>query len=59
MNSRRDFVSIVILAAAATPALGQAVAPTVGTTNSGKASAASIPDFTVTWVHPSILCRFG
>jgi hypothetical protein len=49
---RRDLLLVVSLAAAvATPAFGQAVAPTVGPANSGKASAASIPDFSGTWVH--------
>ncbi len=52
---RRDFLLVVILAAAAaTPAFGQAVAPTVAPANSGKESAASIPDFSGMWVHGSI-----
>ena len=58
---RRDFLLVVALAAeaAATPALGQALAPTVASASSGKASsgkesAASIPDFTGLWVHGSI-----
>jgi hypothetical protein len=52
---RRDFLLVVTLAAAAaTPAFGQAVAPSVPSANSGKASAASIPDFTGLWVHGSI-----
>ena len=53
---RQDFLLVVTLAAAAatpglTPALGQAVAPTVGPANSGTASAASVPDFSGIWVH--------
>ncbi|HLK83962.1 MAG TPA: hypothetical protein VKT99_21065 [Xanthobacteraceae bacterium] len=52
---RRDFLSAVTLTAAlATPALGQAVAPTVAPVNSGKESAASTPDFSGMWVHGSI-----
>jgi hypothetical protein len=52
---RRDFLLLVTLAAAAaTPALGQAVVPTVGLSNSGKQSAASIPDFSGIWGHPSL-----
>jgi hypothetical protein len=48
MNSQwRDFLAVfTVAAAAATPAFGQAVAP-----NSGKESAASIPDFSGIWVH--------
>jgi hypothetical protein len=49
---RRNFLLVVTLAAAtASPAFGQAVAPTVGPANSGKQSAASIPDFSGIWVH--------
>jgi hypothetical protein len=52
---RRDFLLVVTLAAAAAmPAFGQAVAPTVGKANSGSESAASVPDFSGTWLHPSI-----
>jgi hypothetical protein len=48
----RNFALVVTLTtAAAMPAFGQAVAPTVGPANSGKASAASIPDFSGIWVH--------
>jgi len=51
----RDFLLLVTLAAAAaTPAFGQTVAPTVAPANSGKESAASIPDFAGMWVHGSI-----
>jgi hypothetical protein len=52
---RRNFLLVVALAAAAaTPAFGQAVAPTVAPANSGKESAASVPDFSGMWVHGSI-----
>lgn len=49
---RRDFLLVVTLAAAAAmPAFGQAVAPTVGPAYGGKESAASTPDFSGIWVH--------
>jgi hypothetical protein len=52
---RRDFVLVATVAvAAATPALGQAVAPTVAPANSGKEIAAPLPDFSGFWVHGSI-----
>jgi hypothetical protein len=52
---RRNFLWLMTLAAAAaTPGFGQAVAPTVAPANSGKESAASIPDFSGLWVHGSI-----
>ena len=52
---RRDLLLVVTLAAAAaTPVFGQAVAPTVGSADSGGQSAASIPDFSGIWVHGSI-----
>ena len=48
----RNFSLIFTLAATvAAPAFGQAVSPTVGSASSGKASAASIPDFSGHWVH--------
>src|SRR6516165_9428961 len=51
----RDFLLVVTLAvAAATPAFGQAVAPTVAPASSGKESEASIPDISGMWVHGSI-----
>src|ERR1700729_1534230 len=52
---RRDFLLLVTLAAtAATPALGQAVTPSVAPANSGTESPASIPDLSGMWVHGSI-----
>src|SRR5215468_6504376 len=49
---RRDFLLVVTLAAAAAaPAFGQVVTPAAGPANSGKAGAASIPDFSGIWVH--------
>ncbi len=52
---RRDFLLMITLAvAAATPAFGQAVSPSVVAADSGKESAASIPDFSGMWVHGSI-----
>jgi hypothetical protein len=49
---RRCFLLLVTLtAAAATPAFGQAVSPTVGPANSGRESVSSTPDFSGIWVH--------
>jgi hypothetical protein len=48
----RKFPLVFITAAAvATPAFGQAVAPTVEPAGSGEESAAAIPDFSGFWVH--------
>jgi hypothetical protein len=46
--------SLVFLAAAsiASPAFGQAVAPTVGSANNAKESATAVPDFSGIWAHP-------
>jgi hypothetical protein len=50
---RRDFLLLVTLvAAAATPALGQTEGPAVGSATGAKQSAASIPDFSGIWAHP-------
>src|SRR5260370_3995199 len=55
MTLQRDFLLLAILtAAAATPALGQTVAPAVGPAGSGKQGVASIPDFSGVWRHPSL-----
>ena len=56
MNTHcRDILLLVTLAAAAaTPALGQALAPALGTAMSGAHGAASIPDFSGIWRHPSL-----
>jgi hypothetical protein len=43
---------LVFTLAFVTPALGQAVAPTVGPAFGGSESAESIPDFSGFWVHP-------
>src|SRR5215471_7480402 len=51
MNFQRWYFLLVLLAAGVMPALGQTVAPTVGPANSGKESAASVPDFSGIWVH--------
>jgi hypothetical protein len=51
---RRDFPLLVTLVAAAvTPALGQAVPPVVGPTSTSTSNAASIPDFFGIWSHNS------
>jgi hypothetical protein len=48
-----DFLLLVTLvAAAATPALGQTAAPSVGAAGGGTQSAALIPDFSGIWGHP-------
>jgi hypothetical protein len=53
MNAHLDFLLLVTLAAsAAMPAWGQ-VAPSVGPAGSGTQGAASIPDFSGIWAHPS------
>ena len=53
---RRDFLLVVTLAgAAATPAWGQAAAPSAGPAGSATQSAASVPDFSpFIWAHPSL-----
>jgi hypothetical protein len=54
MYRNRNFLIFVTLAtAAATPALGEAIVPAVGLADSGAHSAASIPDFSGLWSHPS------
>jgi hypothetical protein len=56
MNThRRDFpLFVTLVAAAVTPALGQAVPPVVGPTSTGTSNAASIPDFSGIWSHNSL-----
>jgi hypothetical protein len=50
---RRNFPFLVTLAAAAaTPALGQAVPPAVAPVSSATQRIASMPDFSGMWVHP-------
>ena len=53
MNVRGDFLLLVTLAAA-TPALGQTVVTAGGPVNVGSQDAASIPDFSGVWRHPSL-----
>src|SRR5260370_31955167 len=49
----RNFSLVFTLTAAvATPAFGQALAPTVGPAYIGSESAESVPDFSGFWVHP-------
>ena len=53
MHRQRVFLlSVTLAAAAATPALGQDVAPAIGPANSGTQPAASIPNFSGMWSHP-------
>jgi hypothetical protein len=56
MNALRwDFLlSVTLAAAAAAPALGQDVTPAVGPAIGGTQDAASIPDFSGIWGHPSL-----
>jgi len=56
MNMKqRQFLSLMALAAAAaTPALGQTAAPAVATAGSAAQGAATIPDFSGMWWHPSL-----
>jgi hypothetical protein len=52
---RRDFLLLVTLAAVvATPTWGQVVAPSIAPAGSRTQSAASIPDFSGIWAHPSL-----
>jgi hypothetical protein len=52
MHRQRNFLLLVTLAAAvATPALGQAVAPTVGPADSGTQGTVSVPDFSGIWAN--------
>jgi hypothetical protein len=54
MNLRRDFLFVVTVAATATtPALGQDGTRAVGPAGSAVQGAASIPDFSGIWSHPS------
>jgi hypothetical protein len=52
MKMRRDFLLLVALAAAATPALSQTAAPKVAAPGSTARTASSIPDFSGIWAHP-------
>src|ERR1700682_5995419 len=54
MNVQRDFLLLVALAAAATPALGQQRAPAAGLVNIAAQGAPSIPDFSGIWKHGSL-----
>jgi hypothetical protein len=54
MHGQRNFLLITVMTAAlATPALGQAVAPGDGSGSGKPYEAASIPNFTGVWRHPS------
>jgi hypothetical protein len=59
MHRRREFLLLVTLAAAAaTPALGQAVVPAAGPASSVAQGTSSIPDFSGIWAHPSGMSGF-
>jgi hypothetical protein len=52
MHQRDCLLSMILLVAAvSTSALGQTLAPPVGSANSGARSAASTPDFSGIWAH--------
>jgi hypothetical protein len=54
MNAPRGcFFLVVTLAAAVTPALAQTAAPAAGSAGSSTQGAASVPDFSGIWSHPS------
>ena len=54
MNKHRNFlVSVAMATAAATPALAQTATPVVASAGSATNGAASIPDFSRIWRHPS------
>lgn len=50
---RREFLLLVALACAGTPALAQTAAPAAGTVDGGRRSAALNPDFAGLWFHPT------
>ena len=52
MNLRQGLLLLVTLAAAATPVLGQAVAPATGSSDAATHGGATIPDFSGIWAHP-------
>ena len=54
MNVPRHLLLLVTLAAAATPASGQQVAPAAAPANIGAQSAASVPDFSGVWRHGNL-----
>src|SRR6266705_1690771 len=55
MKMQRGFLLLVTLAAAvATPAFGETAPPAVGQANGSPQGAASIPDFSGIWIHPSL-----
>jgi hypothetical protein len=57
MNLRQPKFLLLVTAvamAAATPAVGQTAAPAAGTTGSATQGAASVPDFSGIWWHPSL-----
>jgi len=51
-KQRQVLLMMALAAAAATSALGQAVAPLAELTSSGTATTASVPDFSGKWTHP-------
>jgi len=54
MSVRQPRFLLLAAMAAATPAVGQTVAPAAGTAASATQGAASVPDFSGIWWHPSL-----
>ena len=54
MSVRQPKFLLLAAMAAATPAVGQTVAPAAGTAASATQGAASVPDFSGIWWHPSL-----
>ena len=54
MSVRQPKFLLLAAMAAATPAVGQTAAPAAGTTGSVTQGAASVPDFSGIWWHPSL-----
>ena len=48
---QQDCLAMMLVAAVSTSALGQTLAPTVGSANGGGRNATSIPDFSGIWAH--------
>jgi hypothetical protein len=54
VGRRRFHISMILAAAAVTPALGQSAAPATESASGATQGAASIPDFCGIWGHPSL-----
>jgi hypothetical protein len=54
VGRRRFHISMILAAAVAAPALGQTAAPAAESASGATQGAASIPDFSGIWTHPSL-----